>query len=191
MARYTWTVTLDEQPYTVELEHGLVSGKRLIYVNEQLVHESSKFWDFGTSKHFFPIGEHNGEITIKSTGRQVTYDLDVDGMPQETRKLFINVRKSSKYWGGLFVFFVVLVDLNGLQQLGTYAGTMLTGQSLAAVVACLLTAFTGWRVANNRTQSVPRRILICAILIALNFFILVGLLASLMSCRCIQPVPAA
>src|SRR5690348_13973634 len=78
----SWPIKLDDQAYSVELDHGIFSGKRIVQVNGSAVHKASKFIDVGTSEHPFSINRHDCKITIHTLGRGVTYNFYVDGASQ-------------------------------------------------------------------------------------------------------------
>ena len=80
MKKKSWKLELDGQEHTVELEHGVVFGKRKIYVDGQLVEESRKLFDTG-SDHTFQIGAHLCTVHIRTNGLTFNYDLSVDGYP--------------------------------------------------------------------------------------------------------------
>ena len=52
MAKKVWSFELADGHHTVELGHGLWSGKREITVDGVIVERSRKFWDFGSAHHF-------------------------------------------------------------------------------------------------------------------------------------------
>ncbi|WP_373529997.1 hypothetical protein [Nostoc sp.] len=78
MAERTWTFELDDHRHVVEIEHGGPLGTRVIQVDGQMVEDSSKFWDTGSS-YPFTIGEHECVLTIERQLINYQYRLSVDG----------------------------------------------------------------------------------------------------------------
>ena len=83
MASKTWTVNLDGINHTIELEHGTISGKRVIKLDGKVIEESQKLVDSGTD-HFFKIGNHLCAVHIHSGGLRFKYDLSINGISVET-----------------------------------------------------------------------------------------------------------
>lgn len=59
-----WRVDVHGAPHQVELEHDSWSGRRRVLVDGELVHESRKWWDTG-STHEFPIGTATATVKIR------------------------------------------------------------------------------------------------------------------------------
>ena len=83
MAEKTWTVNLDGANHTIGLEHGAISGKRVIKLDGEVIEESQKLMDSGTD-HFFKIREHICAVHIHTGGIRFKYDLSVNGISAET-----------------------------------------------------------------------------------------------------------
>jgi FAIM1 (Fas apoptotic inhibitory molecule) protein len=70
----------DLRRYTVELEHGFWSGKRVITVNGREVVREKKMFGFDPgSEHGFEIDGHAALLRIRSQGVGYAYELYVDG----------------------------------------------------------------------------------------------------------------
>jgi len=85
MAGKTWNVNLEGFNHIVELEHGTLSGKRVIKLDGKIIEENQKLVDSGND-HFFMIGEHTCTIHIRTGGIKFKYDLSIDGISAETGK---------------------------------------------------------------------------------------------------------
>ena len=85
MAEKTWTFDLEDGSHTVELEHGTISGKRVIRVDGEVVEESTQLIDMG-SIHPFEINAHRGSVVIRTNGITFSYDAVLDGRSLETGK---------------------------------------------------------------------------------------------------------
>jgi hypothetical protein len=78
MARRTWEVKLEGIRHIIQLGHGVVSGKREIWVDDDLVESSQQLFDFG-SLHAFTIDQHPCELGIVTNGVTFDYYLTTDG----------------------------------------------------------------------------------------------------------------
>src|SRR3972149_3121396 len=78
MPKKVWNVNLADGPRKVELEHGWLSGKRAIQVDGKVVHESSRFADFG-GEYPVQVGGHSALVIIRMNGLWPSYDLLLDG----------------------------------------------------------------------------------------------------------------
>lgn len=78
MAKKIWAFELDGRHHVVEIEHGGPLGRRVIQVNDQVVEDSSKFWDTGSS-YLFTVGEHECVLTMERQLINYRYRLSVDG----------------------------------------------------------------------------------------------------------------
>jgi hypothetical protein len=78
MATRAWTFDLDGVNHVVELQHGTISGTRIVLVDGKLVGQGKRFVDFG-STHPFQIGQHSGDVSIRTNGITFSYDLTLDG----------------------------------------------------------------------------------------------------------------
>lgn len=78
----------DLRRYTVELEHGFWSGKRVITVNGREVLRAKKIFGFDPgSEHGFDVDGHAGLLRIRSQALGYAFELYVDGVaiaPQGT-----------------------------------------------------------------------------------------------------------
>lgn len=83
MTKKKWEVTIEGETHNIELDHGLISGKRKINIDGKN-HEIPKselptgLIDYG-SNHKFSISSHNLEIIIKADQTTCTYQLLLDG----------------------------------------------------------------------------------------------------------------
>jgi hypothetical protein len=76
-----WTFELEDGKHTVELDHGLYSGRRAIRLDGRLVERTSKprFLLFDTgSDHAFQISDHQCVILIRTDGLTFNYHLVID-----------------------------------------------------------------------------------------------------------------
>ena len=76
-----WSIQLDDGPHVVELQHGFISGKRIISVDGQIVESTG--WmrkiDMG-SQHTFHVRDHTCQLTIGRLWELgIGYELRVDG----------------------------------------------------------------------------------------------------------------
>jgi hypothetical protein len=78
MATRVWTFDLDGVNHVVELQHGTISGTRIVLVDGQVVGQGKRFVDFG-STHPFQIGQHSGAVAIRTKVITFSYDLTLDG----------------------------------------------------------------------------------------------------------------
>lgn len=69
----------DMRPYTVEVEHSVLSGDRRIIVNGREVFRGGKFSDTGGA-HTFDIDGHGARLHIGSNGFTYAYHLIVGGL---------------------------------------------------------------------------------------------------------------
>lgn len=69
----------DLRRYSVELEHGVLSGDRRIIVNGREVFRGGKFVDTG-SGHTFDVDGHSAHLRIGTNGFAFTYHLVIDGL---------------------------------------------------------------------------------------------------------------
>ncbi len=79
MTKHTWKITAGGLPHTVELEHGIYSGKRILWVDGREIDRiSSKWFDTG-STHFFDVSGMACELWITSNGIAFDYALLAGG----------------------------------------------------------------------------------------------------------------
>ena len=82
VTRKTWTFQGAEREHTVTLEHGQVSGKRIVTVDGTVVHQSKKVIDFSDTEYRFLVGDQPCILKISIGGFKglfFNYDLLVDG----------------------------------------------------------------------------------------------------------------
>ena len=81
MTKKTWQFELDDGKHTVELDHGVFSGKRNIRVDGQTILDSSEpqhlVFDTG-GIHEFNINSHPCAVIIRTNGVTFSYDLAAD-----------------------------------------------------------------------------------------------------------------
>jgi hypothetical protein len=84
-----WTLDIDNTQHVVRLVHGWFSGKREIWLDNNLIERRHKFIDYG-SRQFFNIQDIDYELDIVLTGISYTYFLLRDEYPiltdQDKRK---------------------------------------------------------------------------------------------------------
>jgi Fas apoptotic inhibitory molecule (FAIM1) len=87
MRKKTWSLTLEDRPHTVELQHSSYSGSQSITVDGKKIEipreQRAARWDTG-SKHSFLIGGHEAVVAIRSSGFAFEYELFVDGKSIDT-----------------------------------------------------------------------------------------------------------
>jgi hypothetical protein len=169
----SWSANLDGQPYTINLDHGMFSGKRIIQVNGINVHRASKFFDVGTSEHPFQIGTHNGKITIHTIGWDITYKLYVDEMLQETQKFTQwQIFKTIPVWLWLFVVILAFISISAWDAAYRITGRLLTPFSIIVAIAYVGFFIGMWIVSSERKRSLWLRVLLCITLtLAYGIFI--------------------
>ena len=75
----TWTFNLGNNLHTVRVDHDWWTGKRKIYLDHELVCESSKFFDTG-SKYHFEVAARRASLYIRyRVPLSYVYELYVDG----------------------------------------------------------------------------------------------------------------
>ncbi len=134
MATRTWRFDLDGQTHTVELEHGVLTGKRILRVDGQVLVQSYRLLhlltDFG-SRHPFRIGEHQCLVRIRLRAFSLLgyqYALTVDGRPIP----WLPVRPQP---GGCLVAWLVLVVLVNIGTIISYLVGLPLGGALGMEVA--------------------------------------------------------
>ncbi len=85
MAKRTWTFELEGQRHTLELEHGVISGKRVISIDGQVAYQSRNLIDSG-SLHNFRIDGHWVQVFIQPNFLSFVYDLLIDNVALDTRQ---------------------------------------------------------------------------------------------------------
>ena len=82
VTRKTWTFQGADREPTVTLEHGQVSGKRIVTVDGTVVHQSKKVIDLSDTEYRFLVGDQPCILKISIGGFKglfYNYDLLVDG----------------------------------------------------------------------------------------------------------------
>jgi hypothetical protein len=77
MAIKAWNVDISGTRHYVELDHGMMSGKRLIKVDDQVVIDEGMSMSWGHSIPF-EIEDHPAEIEISTAGFDWDYALKVN-----------------------------------------------------------------------------------------------------------------
>jgi hypothetical protein len=180
----SWPINLDDQAYSVELDHGIFSGKRTIQVNGATVHKASKFIDVGTSEHPFSINTYNCKITIHTVGRGVTYNFYVDGASQGTQNFSVMQSLGTMpIWGWVlelinFFLFVLILSTN-------YEVTVsaIIIRALITGVIFLVLFYAIWIISSHKSRSLRTRLVLCLLLtIAHSIILLAG------TCLCSNPI---
>jgi hypothetical protein len=106
LAERTWEFSINNQQHTVRLSHGHLSGKRKVWVDDELIVEAQNLIDSG-SRHSFLVAEHPCEVGITTNGITFSYHLLIDSIivpsqqdarkkrPSRQQKIAI---KDSEYW---------------------------------------------------------------------------------------------
>lgn len=74
----TWTIELDGKRHTIDLVHGFWSGRRIVRIDGNLIHDSRKFLDTG-SEHRFDVDGHACILKIRNSPFHYDYELFIDG----------------------------------------------------------------------------------------------------------------
>lgn len=89
MPKKTWTLNLADGPHTIVLDHGSITGKRAIFVDDKPLElppdERRKTVDTG-SRHTFTLAGQPMAVVIRTNGVTFSYDLEVDGQSQASGK---------------------------------------------------------------------------------------------------------
>ena len=87
MTQKTWQFELEDGKHTVDLDHGVFSGKRNIRVDGHTILDSSEpqhlVFDTG-GVHEFHINSHPCAVIIRTNGLTFSYDLAIDGRSTTT-----------------------------------------------------------------------------------------------------------
>jgi hypothetical protein len=151
MAKKSWTFELDNEQHIVKIDHGYFSGKKVIYLDGEVLEESRKIIDTD-SEHTFQIGDHTCRIVVESNWVKFNYDLIVDGRSIESGEAFRR-RPPLPAWSWIFIAACVaipVVTLGGLipTLIGVGGAFFITiigrGERLSTTVrVALSTAITG------------------------------------------------
>lgn len=79
-ASKAWRVVVDGAEREIELDHGTISGKRVVTLDGVVVIDESKWFDTGSS-HVFDVDGHPAEVRIDVTHAGLGHDssLHIDG----------------------------------------------------------------------------------------------------------------
>jgi len=80
MTKLTWEVNINQEPHTIQLDHGYFTGKRKIQIDGQEIVNERKFVDYG-SQHQFSIDGSSFDLVITTNGLTYEYYLLQDGIP--------------------------------------------------------------------------------------------------------------
>ena len=110
MPKKSWTVQLEDGTHTVEMEHNLLSSRRTIRVDGQVV-EQGKFSvvDFG-GDYPFPIGERQAVLHMRMNGVWYKYDVSVGGFSVQTGKPVWPMQPMPR-WSWIFVVACILIPV--------------------------------------------------------------------------------
>ncbi len=86
MLRKFWTIEVEKKRYYVELLYGLVTGKRIIKVDDKIVENSRKIIDTG-SFHIFFIEKHRCIVAICPQTIGAEYHLFIDNRCVDTDEI--------------------------------------------------------------------------------------------------------
>ncbi len=78
MATRVWTFNFNGLSHIIELQHGTISGIRVVLLDGKIVDSGRQFIDFG-SVHRFSIESHPCQVLIQTNGFTFRYDFSVDG----------------------------------------------------------------------------------------------------------------
>ena len=93
MATTIWDVTVDNKPYVVRLEHGYWSGKRDVFVNDELIFKGQRMFDTG-DEIVFELGNETACVIIEPNIFKFNYALTINGVCIETGK----PRRKERNW---------------------------------------------------------------------------------------------
>jgi len=79
MGKRTWEVTVYEGKHVIKLRHGYFTGKRIIWLDGNVIEESRKISNHA-SQYFFSIEDKKCEVGITSNGFTYAYYLLVDNV---------------------------------------------------------------------------------------------------------------
>jgi hypothetical protein len=83
MAKMNWIVNLDDCEHRIELEHGHISGKRIIYLDGNVIERINHNFSDAGSNNEFKINEHICVVLIKVVFK-FSYDLIIDDISVQT-----------------------------------------------------------------------------------------------------------
>ena len=125
MTTKTWNFTLDGQPHTLTLKHGILSGKRTILLDGQLLEHIPQHFLLNlinsASSHEYRLGNHSLTVVIQSKFASFAYDLLVDGVSLTTGQHGPQRVMNSALQGTLF-FCVLIVGFGCFLSWGAKSG---------------------------------------------------------------------
>lgn len=181
--RFTWTGTLDDQPYTVELEYGYWSGRRVVYLNGERVHKSRKFVNVGTGEYPFQIGAHPCRVSLKTDKKRgFMFTLYIEEEPQETHILSMGQLYSMLF--PLHVLSIIppfIVDGAVALVWIYFTRTPFNTRSLSMIPLFAVSAAAIWFAAKRIKRSQWLRIGVCLAIVLVNIVIA---LSVALNCAC-------
>ena len=129
MAKKYWHATIDDKSYTIEMFHGGVSGKVIVYVNDQRIIENMGMGNDGDMLCFTLEG-HQFLIYANLRFVGMNYDLTINNRSIESGEIkdyFKKFQEEREKWSfrrdhGKFGF----LFLNGILRQGVYPGILVT-----------------------------------------------------------------
>ncbi len=131
MPRKTWHFQLADGSHTVTLEHGSISGKRVIQLDDQVIERSSKLIDFG-STHTFDVNGHRCTVRIRTNGITPQYAFEVAAGPNGEHLTagpsvpeagHETMRREIRSWGRWLLFWGVIQLVGGVVGGSLFSGT--------------------------------------------------------------------
>lgn len=115
MADKTWNIELEDGIHKVEVQYGMYSNRRTIYVDGQLVAgdpvQKRGLTGLG-GEYPFRIGSHKGIVVVRTDSGGYEYDLIMDGVSQVTGQPYAKV--PMPVWGWAFIVACALIPVVGL-----------------------------------------------------------------------------
>jgi hypothetical protein len=181
MPKISWTINLDGQTNVIELDHGMWSGKRIIYANGVQVHRSNKFFDSGTSEHQFQIGPNKCRIVIRVV-MGITYNLFVnDQAEREQRFTYSQLLNTQPWWAWLLSF--IPAFFYGLGLIAIFEAAEDLPIDFPRLLLFTILVFAGdiliWVISSDRTRSIWLRFLLC-----LSISVILSIFLFIQSCSC-------
>ena len=171
----SWPIILDDKPYSVELDHGIFSGKRIIQVDGITVHKANKLIDVGKSEHPFQISSHDCKITIYTIGRGVTYDLSIDGKAQDTQVFtLMQILRTMPAWGWLLELVNVFMVAVGLTTISGGSLSELIIHNVLLAILFLVFFFAIWIISSHKSRALRTRLVLCLSLTIVYSFIVLS-----------------
>ncbi|HYG58668.1 MAG TPA: hypothetical protein VD902_11480 [Symbiobacteriaceae bacterium] len=137
MAKEVWTVYLDGKQHVVELEYGLLPGRRRVMVDGVTVIDRKGLFEPG-SREPLHIGRHPGYIQIRSNGLTARYDLVMGGRSVTTGERvdeISHVPENTVLAAGLLAVVVAVLAYVKLPGgLSTWCAALLAAAGVAALL---------------------------------------------------------